>query len=141
MVRNRGIAVRLWIEPDFVAASGLTVELEATGPELTDDLSVPKSGQTAHLRRDHDQVISPFARCWQVRNPVAFAPSFDQFPSDIACDLKRLGNRPPLRYEARKLIRGREEQAFRQFLHLYSNRQLHTLILPLAIPTRVPGTR
>ena len=45
----------------------------------------------------------------QVWNSVASAPGLNQFPSDIARDLKRLGNGPPLRHQAGKLVRSRKE--------------------------------
>ena len=110
-----------------MAASGLAVELESAGPEHPNDFFIPESCQAAHSRSDHDRVVPPVAGRRQVRNPVALAPSFDQFPGDIARDIERLGNCPPLRHEAGKLIRSRKEQAFRQFLDLYSNRQFYTI--------------
>jgi hypothetical protein len=115
------------IEPDFMTARGLTVELEAAQLQLPNDFPVSKSSQTAHSSRDHDRVVPPFTGSRQVRNAIALAPGIDQFSSDVARDLECLGNGPPLRYEARKFIRGRKEQAFRQFLDLYSNRQFHMI--------------
>jgi hypothetical protein len=88
---------------------GLTGELEAAQPQLTNDITVPESCQAAHLRRDHDRVVSPFTGSRQVLNAVPLAASFDQFPSDVARDLQRFGNCPPLRYEAGKFIGGRQK--------------------------------
>jgi hypothetical protein len=48
MIWQRCIAIRPAIEPDFVAARGLAVELEPAGPELPNDFSVPEPCQTAH---------------------------------------------------------------------------------------------
>src|ERR1039458_8984779 len=61
MIRHRGIAIRAGIEPDFMATRGLTVELEAAQLQLPNDLFLPESCQAAHLCRDHDRVVSPFA--------------------------------------------------------------------------------
>ena len=110
-----------------MAASGLAVELEAANTQPSNYFPIPESAQTAHLCRDHDHVISPLTGCRQIRNAVSLAAGFDQFPGDVARDIERLGNRPPLRYKAGKFIRGRKKQAFRQFLDLYSNRQFHKI--------------
>jgi hypothetical protein len=109
MIRHRCIAIRAGIEPDFMATRGLTVELEAAQLQLPNDLFVPESCQAAHLRRDHDRVVSPFAGSRQVRDAVPLAASFDQCPGDVARNLQCFGNRPSLRYEAGKFIGGRQE--------------------------------
>ena len=87
MVRHGSIATCRSVEPDFVAARGLPVERESTGLQLSNDFSVAKPCETAHLRSDHDGVVTPFARARQVGNAIAFAPSFDQFPGNVAGDL------------------------------------------------------
>jgi hypothetical protein len=48
MIRDRCVPVRAWAKPDFVAAGGLTVELEPASLQFPDDLPVSESGQTAH---------------------------------------------------------------------------------------------
>jgi hypothetical protein len=88
-----------------MATSGLAVKLEAAYFQLPHDLSVSESGQAAHSPGDHDCVVSPLTGSRQVRNAVAFAPSLNEFSGDVAGDIERLGDGPPLRDEAGKLIR------------------------------------
>ena len=61
-----------------------------------------------------------------MRNAVALAPGFNQLPRDVAGDVERFGDRPPLRDEARQLVRSGEKQSFWQLLDLNTNRQFHT---------------
>ena len=126
MIRNRCITIRARIEPDFMAPSGLAVELEAARLQLASDVSVPESSEAGHSGGDHDRVVSPLAGSRQIRNAVAFASSLNQFPRHVARNVERLRDGPALRNEAGEIVRGREEQALRQFLDLYVDRQLHT---------------
>jgi hypothetical protein len=109
-----------------MATGALAVEFEAAHHLFPNDLAIAKPGQAAHLRRYHDGIVSALSGGREIRNAVPFAPGFDQFPGNVPCDLKSLGNRPPLRYETGKFVRGGKENAFRQFLNLYSNRQFYT---------------
>ena len=109
-----------------MAARGLAIEHKAARLQLPNDLSVPKPRKPAHSCGDHDRVVSPVMGSRQVRNPIALAPGFNQFPGDVAGDLERLGDGSPLGYEAGKFIRGRKEKAFWQLFHLYPNREFHT---------------
>jgi len=92
-----------------MATGGLAVELEATHPQLPNDLTVSESRQPTHSGCDHDGIVAPFTGSRETWGSVAFAPGINQLPSDITRDLKRLGNRPTLRHEAGKFIRGRKE--------------------------------
>jgi hypothetical protein len=130
MIRHRCLTIHARIQPDFVATGGLAIKLEAAHLQFPSDLPVSEPCQPSHSRRDHNRLVSPFTGSRQTRGAIALAPGFDQFPGYVARNLKCLGNRPTLRYEAGKFIRRREKQAFRQFLNLDSNRQLHTSILP-----------
>src|ERR1039458_7734539 len=127
MIRHGCVAIRARMESDFMAAGGLAVELESARLQFPRDLPVSEPCQPSHSRRDDDRVVSSFTGGRQARNAVALAPGFDQFPCDVARDLKGLGNRTPLCHEAGKFIRCRKEHAFRQFLNLDSNRQFHTI--------------
>jgi len=66
--------------------------------------SVAETCKAAHSRSDYDRVVAPPACTWQVRDAIAFAPSFDQFSGDIARDIQCFGNRAPLRNQARKFV-------------------------------------
>ena len=127
MIRKGCVAIRAGIKPDLMTAGGLPVELEAARLQFPRDLTISEPCPPSHSRRDDYCVVSSFTRSRQTRNAVTFAPGFDQFPRDVPRDLKCLSNRPSLRYQAGKLIRGRQEYAFRQFLNLNSNRQFHTI--------------
>lgn len=48
MVGNRGVAVGQRVDPNLMAASGLTVELEAKLLEALDDLTMLEAGQSSH---------------------------------------------------------------------------------------------
>lgn len=44
MIWNSGVPTRRWVEPDLVAACGLTVELKPDGFEPWADLAVAEAG-------------------------------------------------------------------------------------------------
>ena len=51
VIRDRRIPVCLFVEPDFVAACGLPVELKSGCSQFANNFPVPKSGKAAHFRR------------------------------------------------------------------------------------------
>ena len=109
-----------------MTTGGLAIERKPASLQLPNDLSIPESREAAHSCGDYNRVVSPIIGSRQVRNTVALAPSFNQFPGDIARDVERLGNGSALGYKTRKFIRGRKEHALGQFLDLYLNREFHT---------------
>ncbi len=127
MVWHGSIEIRAGIKPNFMAAGRLAVEFESAHPQLPDDLAIAKPGQAAHLRGDHDGVVPALTGGREVRHAVSLASGFDQLPGNVASDLKSLGDRPTLRYEARKFIGSGKENSFRQFLDLYVNGQFHRI--------------
>ena len=48
VIGDGGVAVRCRVEPDFVGACCLAVELQAQRPKAADDVAVPESGQRAY---------------------------------------------------------------------------------------------
>lgn len=109
-----------------MASRGLPVELKAARLQPFNDRLVPKSRQASHSGRNHDCVVSPFARRLQVRSAASLAASFYQFSRDITCDLERFSDGPSLRNKAGEFIRGRKEETFRKLLDLDPNCQFHT---------------
>lgn len=126
MIRDCCVPIRPGIEPDFVAAGGLAVELEAARFQLPNKFSVPESRQTSHSRGDDDRVVSAVISGRQIRDAAALASCLDQFSSDVARNFERLGYGPALGHQAGEFIGGCEKQSFWQLLDLYPNRQLHT---------------
>lgn len=126
MIWHGCISIAARMEPDLVASSGLSVKLKATRLQLVNDLSISKSRQAPHLGRDHDRVVLPLTSGWQVWKAAPLTPSLYEFSRDVARDLQRLSHSPSLRDKAWELIGSREEQALRQFLDVYANRQFHT---------------
>ena len=51
MVWNCSVLIRLWVEPDFVAASGLAVKLKAAGFQFPNDFTIAEPGEPAHFRQ------------------------------------------------------------------------------------------
>ncbi len=54
-----------------------------------------------------------------------FAACFNELPGNISRDLEGLGNRPPLRYQARQFVGGRQINPLRQLLYLDANGEFH----------------
>ena len=125
MVGNRCVSVGSGVEPDFVTAGGLAIELEAARLQFTNYFPIAISREPAHSGCDYDGVIPPLACTRKILSVVSLAPGIDQLPRNIACDVERLGNSPPLGDQARNFFRGREEDSFRQLLHLYLNGYFH----------------
>jgi hypothetical protein len=125
MVGNRCVPVGRGIEPDFVTTGGLAIKLEAARLQLPNYFPLAESREPAHSGCDYDGVVAPLACARKILSAVPVAPGFDQLPRNIACDVERLGDSPPLGDQARNLFRGREEDSFRQLLHLYLNRYFH----------------
>lgn len=50
MVRDRGVVVGRGVEPDFMGACSLTMEIEAQRLEPTNNVSVAEPGEAAHAQ-------------------------------------------------------------------------------------------
>ena len=50
------------VEPDFMAAGSLPVELESAQSQLSSNLSITKPCQTTHSGGHYNRVVAPFAR-------------------------------------------------------------------------------
>src|SRR5438045_4919278 len=88
MICQSCITIRPAVEPDFVATGGLPVEVETAKLQLSNDFPVAEARKAAHLRSDYNRVVTTFTRARQVWNSIALTPGFDQFPSNITCDLQ-----------------------------------------------------
>ena len=108
-----------------MTASGLAIKLEAARLQLTNYFPIAESREPTHSGCDYDGVIPPLTGTGETLSVVPLAPCFDQLPRNIACDVQRLGDSPPLGDQARNFFRSREEDSFRQLLHLYLNRYFH----------------
>jgi hypothetical protein len=97
MIWDCCIPVRDRIKPDFMAAGGLAVELEAASLKLPNDLPVPEPRKATHSGGDHDRVVVPLAGRGQTGDTTALAPGLNQLPRDVSCDIERLGDSSPLR--------------------------------------------
>ncbi len=125
MVGNRGVSVGSRVEPDFVTPGGLAIELEAARFQLTNYFPIAESREPTYSGCDCDRVIPPLTCARKILRVVPFAPGLDQLPCNIACDVERLSDGPPLGDQARNFFRRREEDAFRKLLHMYLNGYFH----------------
>jgi hypothetical protein len=109
MVGNGSVAVGHCIKPDLVASGSLAIELESACFQLPHDLPVAKAGKTTHSGRDHNRIVAQLAYRRQRWNSITIPTCFNQFASNVACDVERLGDGPPLRNETGKFVRCRQE--------------------------------
>ncbi len=70
---------------------------------------------------------------WELWKSAALTACFDQFASDVACDLQGLGNSPPLRDKTGKFIRCCQEQAFGQLVHMYADGESIAVIVAFVL--------
>jgi len=125
MVRNSGVLVPAWMEPDLMTSCGMAVEHKTAGLEPSDYLSVAEPGQAAHLCRHHDGVVLPLGSSGQRRSSLPFPAGFDELSGHIPRDIEGFRHSPALGHQTRQLLGRRQVQAFRKFLDLDLNRQLH----------------
>lgn len=105
MVGNCCVANRRRVKPDFVTAGSLVVKSEAAHFQLPDDFTIAKPREPAHSRSHYNGVFTPVAdAAWQWRGIVAVALCLDQFSGNIARNIERFRDGPPLSYQSRELI-------------------------------------
>src|SRR5260370_36648533 len=116
MIWQRCIAIRPAVEPNFVAARGLPVELETAQSQLSNDFSVAEPCKAAHSRSDYNRVVAPFAGARQVRNAVALTPRFDYFPRNAPCELHTFSDGAPRRHQAGQFVRRGTDKTLGKYL-------------------------
>ena len=97
MIRNSGVTICVRIEPDLVAASGLTVEHKSVVLQPGHNRSIAESGEAPISRRDYDSVVPAFDCGRQIRKALALSRRLDESSRNVARTLKSLGHCPSLR--------------------------------------------
>jgi hypothetical protein len=78
----------------------LDVKRETTRLQLAGDVAVSESSKPPHPGGHDDSEIAPLAGCRQRRCSLAFAPSVNELPRDVASDVECLGYSAALCHKA-----------------------------------------
>jgi hypothetical protein len=98
MIRDRRIAIGAGVVPDLMTTGGLSIELESTSLEPSNDLAITKAREPAHLRGHDDGVVATAGGRWKGDIAFSFAACFNELASNVARDIEGLRDGPPLRH-------------------------------------------
>src|SRR4029077_10765580 len=106
MIRHGCVSFCFGVIPDLMTAGGLSIKLKSTNSELSNNFPITKAGESTHLCRYDDRVVATIGRCRKRDFAFPLTARFNELPGNISRDVEGLGNRPPLRYQARQFVRG-----------------------------------
>jgi hypothetical protein len=108
-----------------MTTGSLSIKLKSTNSELSNNFPITKAGEATHLCRYDDRVVATIGRRRKRDFAFPFAACFNELPGNVSRDVEGLGNRSPLRNQARQFVGGRQVNSLRQLLYLDANGEFH----------------
>ena len=92
VIRERSVAVRFGVEPDFMTAGSLAIETETKNSETPYDLAVTEPCEPAQSGPHDDHEIVALFAGRQGRSPFPLATGLDEFTGHVPCNLQGLSD-------------------------------------------------